>query len=99
MMMNNMMSKLKTILKYFFWYFVLLVPGYAFATLCTMALFYPLLEFIDWIFNINLVDTFGYYFKATITTGPLYLYWFKLWLLGIPFTYFLRVRKRGWKII
>ena len=94
-----MIDKAKKILKYFVWYNVIICL-YSFATICTSSLLIHMpLELLDWIFNTNLVNVYYYYiWDKILLSGSQNLIYFKFWLLGIPFTYLLNIRERGWKI-
>jgi hypothetical protein len=39
-----------------------------------------------------------YYFDKIFVSGPMWFRYFKAWLLGIPLTYLINIRERGWKI-
>jgi len=91
-------SKIKTILKYFFWYIVM-IGGYAFATLIVYGIIIigPI-TFIDWVFDLNLSLHIDYYFEKIFVSGSEAFRYLKFWLIGIPSAYFFNIKDTGWKI-
>ena len=89
---------MKKVLKYIVVYAVM-VACFAFATWITLGIiFYGLGSLIDWIFGTSLVFELDYYFDKIFVSGPMWFRYFKVWLLGIPLTYLINIRERGWKI-
>ena len=91
-------SKIKTILKYFFWYIVM-IGLYAFATLIVYGIIIigPI-TFIDWAFDVNLAYKLEYYFETIFVSGSEAFRYLKFWLIGIPFAYLFNIKDTGWKI-
>ena len=90
--------KIRTVIKYFFWY-ILMVGFIGVFTLLIggLALSLPIL-LIDWLFDANIGSYASYYFDKIIVSGSTAFSYLKVWIVGIPGTYFLNIKEHGWKI-
>ena len=90
--------KIRTVIKYFFWY-ILMVGFIGVFTLLIggLALSLPVL-LIDWLFDANIGSYASYYFDKIIVSGSTAFSYLKVWIVGIPGTYFLNIKEHGWKI-
>mgnify|MGYP003650573982 CR=1 FL=1 len=90
--------KIRTVIKYFFLY-ILMVGFIGVFTLLIggLALSLPVL-LIDWLFDANIGSYASYYFDKIIVSGSTAFSYLKVWIVGIPGTYFLNIKEHGWKI-
>jgi len=91
-------SNIKTILKYFAYYLVMVAFFGFFTILFGGLLLYLPLSLIEWVFDVNISPYIDYYFDKIIVSGSNAFSYLKVWLVGIPATYFYNIKDKGWKI-
>ncbi len=91
-------NMIKTVLKYIAWYILMIGFFGIFTLFFGMLIIYPPLILVEWLFDVNITPYFDYYFDKIIVSGSNAFSYLKVWLVGIPTTYFYNIKEHGWKI-